>query len=79
MMKKFVALLLAACLLCPVFAFAEETIKLGIFEPMTGATAAGGAMEQEGLFTRYLAVNDGGILADVDTPRDYETLLAVRK
>lgn len=38
-----------------------------------------GAMEQEGLFTRYLAVNDGGILADVDTPRDYETLLAVRK
>lgn len=38
-----------------------------------------GAMEQEGLFTRYLAVNDGGILADVDTPRDYENLLAVRK
>ena len=48
MMKKFVALLLAACLLCPVFALAEGTIKLGVFEPMTGATAAGGAMEKEG-------------------------------
>ena len=30
-MKKFVALLLAACLLCPVFALADETIKIGIF------------------------------------------------
>lgn len=48
MMKKFVALLLAACLLCPVLALAEETIKIGVFEPMTGATAAGGAMEKEG-------------------------------
>ena len=49
MMKKFVALLLAACLLCPVLALAEETIKIGVFEPMTGATAAGGAMEEEGV------------------------------
>ena len=48
-MKKFVALLLAACLLCPVLALAEETIKIGVFEPMTGATAAGGAMEKEGV------------------------------
>ena len=48
MMKKFVALLLATCLLCPVLALAKETIKIGVCEPMTGATAAGGAMEKEG-------------------------------
>lgn len=47
-MKKVMAMLLVLALLCPVLAFAEDTIKIGIFEPMTGATAAGGAMEKEG-------------------------------
>lgn len=47
-MKKILAMLLTAALLCPVLAMAEETIKIGVFEPMTGATAAGGAMEKEG-------------------------------
>ena len=47
-MKKFLAMLLSAALLCPAMAMAEDTIKIGIFEPMTGATAAGGSMEKEG-------------------------------
>ena len=47
-MKKVLALVLALAVLCPVLALAEETIKIGVFEPMTGATAAGGAMEKEG-------------------------------
>ncbi|MGN0996152.1 MAG: ABC transporter substrate-binding protein [Candidatus Ventricola sp.] len=47
-MKKLFMLLLIAALLCPVLALADDTIKIGVFEPMTGATAAGGAMEKEG-------------------------------
>lgn len=48
-MKKVAALFLALCMtVVATAAFAEETIKIGIFEPMTGATAAGGAMEKEG-------------------------------
>ena len=48
-MKKILALALALALLCPALgALAADTIKIGIFEPMTGATAAGGAMEKEG-------------------------------
>ena len=47
-MKKVMAMLLVMTLLCPALALAEDTIKIGIFEPMTGATAAGGAMEKEG-------------------------------
>ena len=47
-MKKVMAMLLVMALLCPALALAEDTIKIGIFEPMTGATAAGGAMEKEG-------------------------------
>ena len=47
-MKKLFVLLLTAALLCPVLSLADDTIKIGVFEPMTGATAAGGAMEKEG-------------------------------
>ncbi|MDO5145021.1 MAG: ABC transporter substrate-binding protein [bacterium] len=48
-MKKMLALALAACMLLTcVSAMAEDVIKIGIFEPMTGQTAAGGAMEKEG-------------------------------
>lgn len=47
-MKKFLALMLVLACLCPVLAMADDTIKIGVFEPMTGATAAGGAMEKEG-------------------------------
>ena len=51
-MKKMTALLLSAALLCPTLALAEDTVKIGIFEPMTGATAAGGSMEKEGWVRR---------------------------
>lgn len=62
-MKRKLALLLAFTMIFSVFAFgcspAEETpadepvesevIKIGVFEPMTGANAAGGALEIEGI------------------------------
>ncbi len=48
-MKKALTILLALALLIPVFALADDTVKIGVFEPMTGATAAGGAMEKEGI------------------------------
>jgi branched-chain amino acid transport system substrate-binding protein len=34
---------------CPGKKTAEDVIKIGVFEPMTGANAAGGAMEVEGI------------------------------
>ncbi|MDR1955907.1 MAG: ABC transporter substrate-binding protein [Treponema sp.] len=57
-MKKMVQalglMLLIAAMAMPVFAGAGketrgDTIKIGVFEPMTGANAAGGAMEVEGI------------------------------
>ncbi len=33
----------------PAEEMAEEVIKIGVFQPMTGANAAGGAMEVEGI------------------------------
>ena len=65
-MKKITALLLSAALLCPTLALAEDTVKIGIFEPMTGATAAGGSMEKEGfdlaneLYPDVLGQENGG-------------------
>ena len=47
-MKKILALLIAAMLLVSGAAFAEDTIKIGVFEPLTGSYAGGGAMEIEG-------------------------------
>lgn len=52
---KIICLALVACVLVlPVFAgggrdAAGDVIKIGVFEPMTGANAAGGAMEVEGI------------------------------
>ncbi len=49
-MKKILALLLAVLLLVPALALSEaEPIKIGVFEPLTGAKAAGGMMEYEGI------------------------------
>ena len=57
-MKKAITLvcigLFALALTLPVFAIggqqaAGDVIKIGVFEPMTGANAAGGAMEVEGI------------------------------
>lgn len=47
-MRKVLALLVAALLLLPAAGLAEGTIKIGIFEPITGSYAGGGAMELEG-------------------------------
>ena len=48
-MKKILAIMLAAMLLLSCAAFAEDTIKIGVFEPLTGSYAGGGAMEVEAL------------------------------
>ena len=47
-MKKVFALLLTVCMLLSGAALAEDVIKIGIFEPLTGSYAGGGAMEVEG-------------------------------
>jgi branched-chain amino acid transport system substrate-binding protein len=53
--KLAAVVLLAAALVLPVFAgggqqgTSGDVIKIGVFEPMTGANAAGGAMEVEGI------------------------------
>ena len=48
-MKKILAIMLAAMLLLSCAAIAEDTIKIGVFEPLTGSYAGGGAMEVEGI------------------------------
>ena len=52
-MKRVLCFLLAFVLLIPVFASvsgaANQPIKIGVFEPMTGANAAGGELEIEGV------------------------------
>lgn len=49
-MRRLLTILLALTLLCvPMAGMAEEdTIKIGVFEPITGSYAGGGAMELEG-------------------------------
>lgn len=47
-MRKLLALLLVALMLTPMCAMADGTIKIGIFEPVTGSYAGGGAMHIEG-------------------------------
>ena len=47
-MKKVLAIVLAVLMSFSCAALAEETIKIGVFEPLTGSYAGGGAMEVEG-------------------------------
>jgi hypothetical protein len=47
-MKKTIAWLLVLLLCLPAMAGAEDVIKIGVFEPMTGSYAGGGEMEWEG-------------------------------
>ncbi|MDD3409503.1 MAG: ABC transporter substrate-binding protein [Eubacteriales bacterium] len=47
-MKRIAAGLLALVLCLSGLAMAEDTIKIGVFEPVTGSYAGGGAMELEG-------------------------------
>ena len=48
-MKKLIALLLAAMMLVPVFAMAEDVIKIGVYEPASGSNGAGGKQETLGV------------------------------
>ena len=50
-MKKFIALVLVVLLMVPAFSLAENVIKIGVFEPMTGENGGGG--EQEAMGMRY--------------------------
>ena len=50
-MKKLLALLLAVLMLVPVFAFAEDmpVLKIGVYEPASGDSGAGGKQETLGV------------------------------
>ena len=48
-MKKLIALLLAAIMLVPAFAMADNVIRIGVFEPSTGDNGAGGKQEILGI------------------------------
>ncbi len=50
-MKRISFLLAVAVLLCliPAAAFSQNVVKFGVFEPLTGANAAGGAEELDGV------------------------------
>lgn len=48
-MKKLFALLLAAMMLVPVFAAADDVIKIGVYEPASGDSGAGGKQETLGV------------------------------
>ena len=48
-MKKLIALLLAVMLLVPAFAMAEDVIKIGVYEPASGDSGAGGKQETLGV------------------------------
>ena len=53
-------------------AFAEDVVKIGVFEPLTGANAAGGAEELDGIrlaLSLYPTVKTGG--------KDYKVVLAI--
>ncbi len=48
-MKKVLALVLALMLIVPAFAFAEDIVKVGVFEPVTGENGGGGFQEVLGM------------------------------
>ena len=48
-MKKILALVLALVMVLSASAFAAETVKIGIFEPQTGDSGAGGKQEMLGM------------------------------
>ena len=54
-MKKILALVLALVMVLSASAFAAETVKIGIFEPQTGDSGAGGKQEMLGMqYANYL-------------------------
>ena len=48
-MKKFVAILLAVLMMIPSFALGENVVKIGVFEPASGDSGAGGKQEMLGM------------------------------
>ncbi len=48
-MKKVLALILVVLLVVPTFAFAENVVKIGVFEPASGDSGAGGKQEMLGM------------------------------
>ena len=48
-MKRFLAILLAALMMIPAFAMAEGVVKIGVFEPASGDSGAGGKQEMLGM------------------------------
>ena len=44
-MKKILAIILAVMMLIPSFAMAENIVKIGVFEPASGDSGAGGKQE----------------------------------
>lgn len=48
-MKKVLALVLALMLIAPAIAFAEDVVKVGVFEPVTGENGGGGFQEVLGM------------------------------
>ena len=48
-MKKIIAILLVALMLVPSLAFGENIVKIGVFEPASGDSGAGGKQEMLGM------------------------------
>ena len=48
-MKKIVAILLAVLMMIPAFALGENVVKIGVFEPASGDSGAGGKQEMLGM------------------------------
>jgi len=48
-MKKLLALALVLCLMIPVCALGEDVVKIGVFEPASGDSGAGGKQEMLGM------------------------------
>ena len=70
-MKKLLALVLAVMLLVPAFAMAEDlpVLKIGVFEPASGDSGAGGKQETLGVqYANYVAptVEVGGTTYKVE-------------
>ena len=68
-MKKIVAILLAVLMMLPAFAMAENVVKIGVFEPASGDSGAGGKQEILGMqYANYVqpTVDIGGTTYNVE-------------
>ena len=68
-MKKVLAIVLAMIMILSVSAMAAETVKIGVFEPLSGDSGAGGKQEMLGMqYANYLqpTVEIGGVEYQVE-------------